>query len=154
MAKEKEHQTGYGNWVPVKVLYSISAISFVLLILTLVAGYFLKPVFALPVALVFLFFLLTFIYFSYAHRAFSEKGLNLQDKVHGLIFEYIQFGGDGKILDIGCGNGKMLIRLAREYPDTVLDGIDYWGGVWEQCKERGCGRQDYLQAGKRFLPAV
>jgi SAM-dependent methyltransferase len=41
----------------------------------------------------------------------------------------------GKVLDIGCGNAALVIKLAKKYPQAMVTGIDYWGGKWGYSKE-------------------
>ncbi len=40
----------------------------------------------------------------------------------------------GRVLDIGCGNAPLTIRLAHTYPEAQIAGIDYWGDMWEYSK--------------------
>lgn len=40
----------------------------------------------------------------------------------------------GKILDIGTGSGSLIIKLAKAFPDSSLNGIDYWGENWGYSK--------------------
>ena len=45
------------------------------------------------------------------------------------------------MLDIGCGNGPLMIRLLHSYPKAQVVGTDYWDGSWEYgrsvCEENG-----------------
>jgi len=43
--------------------------------------------------------------------------------------------GEGKALDIGCGNGALAIMLAQRSPRAEVIEIDYWGKRWEYSKE-------------------
>ena len=151
----------YGNWIPKKMIYQIGIISFCLLILTSISLFRFKLIFNVLIVLLLVFFLLSLIYSCYAHRAFSEKGGNIQNRIHDLIFEYIEFKGAGKIIDIGCGNGGLIIRLAKKYPDSDLFGIDYWGGIWgysekscmDNAKAEGVDKQiTFRQASASSLP--
>lgn len=36
-----------------------------------------------------------------------------------------------KILDIGCGNGNLAIKLAKRHSNCNIIGLDYWGKEWE-----------------------
>jgi len=137
MTKSKVPVPEYGNWVSKKMIYHIGIISFCLLILTMISLFHFILIFTVLIVVLLLFFLLSFIYFCYAHHAFSERGGNIQNRIHDLIFEYIEFDGTGKIIDIGCGNGGLTIRLAKKYPNSNLFGIDYWGGMWGY-SEKSC----------------
>ena len=43
----------------------------------------------------------------------------------GWGLEYLTFAPGDHILDVGCGGGQTLYRLAESYPETTLAGIDY-----------------------------
>jgi ubiquinone/menaquinone biosynthesis C-methylase UbiE len=47
----------------------------------------------------------------------------------------LDWSGDGKALDIGCGNGALTNRLARKFPKAQVTGIDFWGKRWEYSKD-------------------
>ena len=66
---------------------------------------------------------------------FSPGGGNLQAKIRDLALKQLVWDGDGRLLDIGCGNGALTIEAAKNYPQTHIVGIDYWGGQWEYSKE-------------------
>jgi SAM-dependent methyltransferase len=97
------------------------------------------PFFALSlVSLIFVVgaipFLLLFAYFAYARYVFSPRGGNLEARIRNLVLEHLHWDGEGKGLDIGCGNAPVAIELAKRYPGAHLTGIDYWGGMWEYSK--------------------
>lgn len=43
----------------------------------------------------------------------------------GWGLSHLTFGDSDRILDVGCGGGQTLFRLAEAYPGARLDGIDY-----------------------------
>ena len=43
----------------------------------------------------------------------------------GWGLDYLTFAPGDHILDVGCGGGQTLYRLAESYPETTLAGIDY-----------------------------
>ncbi len=79
-------------------------------------------------------FFLPFVYFAYARYRFSPRGGNIQAKIQGLLIDYLDWDGQGKALDIGCGNGPLTIQIAKRYPQAEAIGIDYWGTAWEYSK--------------------
>jgi len=126
MSDEKRSEPKYGNWVSVKLIYGSIALSI--------------PFFMLSfVALVFIFgavpFLLLFAYFAYAWYKFSQRGGNLQAQIRNLVIKHLDWNGEGKVLDIGCGNAPLAIELAKRYLKAHVTGIDYWGSKWEYSKE-------------------
>lgn len=44
--------------------------------------------------------------------------------VHQRMLEFVQLPPQAKVLDIGCGTGRFLNRLARHYPDVLGIGLD------------------------------
>jgi len=122
MSVRQTAEPEYGNWVSAKLIYGSIAMSIPFFVLS-----FLSPLFvvgAVP-------FLLSFAYFAYARRKFSQRGGNLQAPIRNLVIERLSWDGEGKALDIGCGNAPLAIELAKRYPNARVTGIDYWGGMWE-----------------------
>ena len=76
-------------------------------------------------------FLLIAGYFKISRWIFSPDGKDVQNKVLDTIVSNITWQGTGSILDIGCGNGQLLIKLAKKYPIAKLTGMDYWGKNWD-----------------------
>jgi len=122
-----------GNWVSRKLIISISIL---LIIFISLSGLFVVNI---VIGIIFIFFSVLFaiflIYFLYAHYQFSPKGKDIQNKIYNLIMNQIDFTGNGSIIDIGCGNASLIIKLALKYPNAVLTGIDYWVGMWDYSKK-------------------
>jgi precorrin-6B methylase 2 len=51
-----------------------------------------------------------------------------------LVLSNLNWNGEGKALDIGCGNGALTVKLAKKHPKAQVTGIDYWGKRWEYSK--------------------
>jgi ubiquinone/menaquinone biosynthesis C-methylase UbiE len=115
----------YGNWVSQKLIYAPAVIGVVFLGLT-----FFFPV----LILVAIIFFLIAAYFAYARYLFSPRGGNIQFRVRELLLENLDWDGEGQVIDIGCGNAPLTIRLAQKYPKACITGIDYWGESWEYSK--------------------
>ena len=62
----------------------------------------------------------------------SPAGGDYQSRVHELVVTRVR--GD-RILDIGCGSGHLLARIAHAQPAASLTGIDYWGSEWEYSQD-------------------
>ncbi len=106
MAKLANQVADYGNWVSKRLIYTFG----------ILGGLFL--------AFGFLLWILTFpalicfaiaAYFAYARYLFSPKGGNVQNKIWDLVISNLDWNGEGKALDIGCGNGALSIRLAKKF---------------------------------------
>lgn len=116
----------YGNWVS-KRLIILSAI-LGLVFLGLIPF---SKIFSIPAGL---FFLIS-MYFEYARYKFSPKGGNVQGHILDLLLTHLDWHGKGLILDVGCGNGALTIKLAHKYATAQVVGIDYWGRNWEYSKD-------------------
>jgi SAM-dependent methyltransferase len=125
MNEQMEGKPDYGNWVSKRLIYIPGVTGLV----------FLGLAFFFPILLVLaLPFLFISAYFAYARYLFSPRGGNVLDKVYGLVLAHLDWNGEGQLLDIGCGNGALTIKLAKRYPKARVVGIDYWGENWEYSK--------------------
>jgi SAM-dependent methyltransferase len=122
----KSYEVDYGNWVSKKFIYIPAVLAAIFLGLSFLSLFFLVGTFV---------FLIPTAYFIYAYFQFSPRGGNLQAKIMDLMFNQLVWDGDGKLLDIGCGNGAVAIEAAKKYPKAQIVGIDYWGGQWEYSQE-------------------
>ena len=115
----------YGNWVSTRLVYGPALLGFLFLALS----------FWLPVWLILaLLFLAIAGYFAYARYLFSPQGKNVQAQIHDLLLARFDWNGEGQVVDIGCGNGAVSIKLAKKYPKARVVGVDYWGGNWQYSK--------------------
>jgi ubiquinone/menaquinone biosynthesis C-methylase UbiE len=105
--------------------------------------------------------LLVGVYFVYAHHAFSPRGGNIQAKLWEMVLDRLNWDGEGKALDIGCGNGPLTIALAQHCPEGHVTGIDIWVKAWDYSKavcERNAeaagvaGRTGFQKASASALP--
>ena len=125
MANQVADLPDFGNWVSSRLIYTFallgavfSALAFLLIWLAAAAA---------------LFFAVA-LYFAYARYLFSPRGGNVQDKIWDLAVSNLDWNGEGKALDIGCGNGALTIKLARKFAGAQVTGIDFWGERWEYSK--------------------
>jgi SAM-dependent methyltransferase len=123
---KRSNEVDYGNWVSNKLICIPAVLAIVFLGLSFLSLFFLVGTFI---------FLIPTAYFIYAHIQFSPRGGNLQAKIRDLVSNQLVWDGDGKLLDIGCGDGALAIEAAKKYPKAQIVGIDYWGGKWEYSKE-------------------
>jgi ubiquinone/menaquinone biosynthesis C-methylase UbiE len=125
----------YGNWVSKKIIFLSGFLGFVLLGMVLVFWVLIIPA---------MLFLLVSVYFLYVRYQFSPQGGNVQDHIWTLVLANLDWDGEGKALDIGCGNGALTIKLAQKYPKAHIIGIDYWGKNWEYSKNT-CERNAQIE---------
>lgn len=125
MAKAVKATPDYGNWVSQRIIYLPAILGLVFL-----AFAFLFWMLAIPAIL--FFFIAA--YFAYARYLFSPKGGNVQNQIWDTVISNLDWNGEGKALDIGCGNGALTIKLAGKFKAAQVSGIDYWGERWEYSK--------------------
>ena len=118
MAKAIKAAPDYGNWVSRRIIYLPAIVGIALL-----ASTFLFWALIIPGVL----FVLITSYFAYARYLFSPKGKNVQNQIWDLAISNLDWKGDGKALDIGCGNGALTIKLASKLSLAQVTGIDFWG---------------------------
>ena len=100
-------------------------------------------------------------YFGYSRYLFSPKGKDIQSKVRELVMTNLDWNGEGRVLDIGCGSGALTISLAKKYEKAQIIGIDYWGKQWEYSQtlceknaelENVSDRIEFMKASATDLP--
>ncbi len=115
-------QPNYGNWVPVKMIIGPGVLGMACLLLgALHWAFFIPAILFLGIAA----------YFGISWYLFSAKGGKVQDRVQDLVLNHIDWSGKGRVLDIGCGNGPLALKIARSFPDAEVVGLDYWGKNWD-----------------------
>jgi ubiquinone/menaquinone biosynthesis C-methylase UbiE len=124
-------QLEYGNWVRKKKLV-------VLGLCTIVSGglIFLPfgMIYCVSMYAVFLVFLVSFLFPFYSYFVFSHRGGDFQTKLFALVIQKLDLEQDGKVLEVGCGNGVLSVLLAKHFSDADVTGVDYWGSDWEYSK--------------------
>ncbi len=141
---EKSNEINYGNWISSKMLKLMFLMNLILVSLCcfifslntsnwdIRINYVMRIViFTLTILMMFLM-----VYMFVCRNLFSYKGkYKIQSKIIDYVISYLNFKG-GKILDIGCGNGALSIRIAKKFITANLTSIDYWGSEWEFAKEQ------------------
>jgi SAM-dependent methyltransferase len=68
-----------------------------------------------------------------SHRLESRGG-DVQRRIHQLLIDSV--GNEGRLLDVGCGSGQLLIRCAKSAQGECV-GLDYWGDDWKYSQSQG-----------------
>ena len=124
-------KTVYSTWIRTNKILLFWILGFGILATTFL-GFLYAPLFFIGVVSVpFLYIAMIISLTSYK---FSEKGGDFQNKIHDLVISHCPLSDNA--LDIGCGNGNMIIRYAKRYPKGKYTGIDYWGNNWEYSKNQ------------------
>ncbi len=101
MGKSYAEKPDYGNWVSKKFVYIPGAMSLLFWVIS----------FAFPaLTVVGAIFMLVALYFAYARYRFSPAGGDVQTQIQELVVQHLDWNGEGKGLDIGCGNGPLTIK--------------------------------------------
>lgn len=135
MNRENTERGRYGNWVSKPLLYIPGTVALLSAILS-----FVWPL-LIVVAILFAVFLA---YFAYAYYRFSPAGGDIQARIRNLVLDRLEWSDDGKALDIGYGNGALVIGLAKRCPRATVTGIDFWGKRWGYSKE-ACERNAVIE---------
>jgi SAM-dependent methyltransferase len=96
---------------------------------------------AAAVVLLALPFLYVAVVLSVTSYRLGPRGGNLQGRIHQLLIDSV--AGRGRLLDVGCGSGQLLIRFAKSARGEHV-GLDSWGNDWEYSKSQ-CERNAELE---------
>lgn len=130
----------YANWIPVKLPMTLGMITAVLALLfalsfLLTGGtliFILRIVLAAATVLMGVFFF----YMAHARKLLSYEGGGVQGKILDNVLRYLDWDGNGTLLDIGCGSGALTIKAAKKYPQANCVGMDYWGAMWDYAQNQ------------------
>lgn len=146
----------YGTWIRTRPIIILSLLEAACLALTALAAWSVLFLAALvPAAIVGYVLLIV----TLSRWRFSPVGGNYQDRVHELLVRRVE---GLRILDIGCGSGHLLARIAGAHPAARLVGLDFWGEDWEYSQalcERNAkvegfeGRVAFVRGSASALPA-
>jgi SAM-dependent methyltransferase len=116
----------YPIWIRSRRIRAFWLVGGAIIALAAVVGLFWPPGFALAI------FALPALYIAvvltWASRRLGPEGDDVQGRVHQLLIDSV--GSGGRLLDIGCGSGQLLIRFAKAAPGEYV-GLDHWGDDWE-----------------------
>ena len=130
----------YANWVSKKFRMAAgiaSGVALVLLLLSLLPQTtVLWTVIRAALGIIGLLFLLLLLYMSCARWLLSYEGGGVQGKLLDHVLSFLDWNGQGRLLDIGCGSGAMTIKAAKKYPQAQATGMDYWGPGWDYAKSQ------------------
>ncbi|WP_420626970.1 3' terminal RNA ribose 2'-O-methyltransferase Hen1 [Candidatus Poriferisodalis sp.] len=66
----------------------------------------------------------------------AERRISLGEQRHESVLEAVRALGGGKVVDLGCGEGRLLQRLVTEPSVTEVLGVDVSVGALEQAERR------------------
>ncbi|MFX1568579.1 MAG: class I SAM-dependent methyltransferase [Promethearchaeota archaeon] len=135
----------YNTWIRKKKIITFWILTLICLILSILAVYSIYFI---------VLFIPTFIFgyiaviITLTNYQFSEKGGNYQNFIHEKFIERLK--GEKKIIDVGCGNGNLIIKAAKQNKMSDFVGVDYWGSDWEYSKKQ-CMKNAELEGVKNIV---
>lgn len=135
MIKEKirigTHGEDYGNWMSNPVFYMLGALLALSVVLTAMSFTLLRlPVLGMVFAIVSVMLLIMLGLITWIRWQYAFDGGGMMGRVHDTLLSYLDYDGEGSLLDVGCGSGALSIRAALTWPESKVTGIDYWGAVY------------------------
>ena len=141
-----KEKTNYGHWVPEKALYLLFGLAGVFLVVTVLLGVMVQiPVITVIAGVVCALTFAMAVYMLVCHEAFAFGKGNMMAGVHKHLVEHLDWDGEGKMLDIGCGAAALTVRCAKAFPKAQITAMDYWGAEWSYAKEQ-CERNVRLES--------
>ena len=122
------HGEDYGSWMSNPVFYMIGGLltlSAVLAALSFSMFHIAALGILFSVAAAALLALL--IWCAWIRKQYAFGGGGMMERVHQVVLSHLDFGGQGQLLDVGCGSGALSIRAALTWHSAQVVGIDYWG---------------------------
>ena len=130
-------KTNYGNWVPEKALYMLFGAAIILgIIAAAVQAALGKTTIAIIIGVLGILTLIMASYMLICHETFAFGKGNMMAGVHEHLVKHLDWNGEGKLLDIGCGAAALTIRCAKAFPKAQITAMDYWGVEWNYAKEQ------------------
>ncbi len=137
---KEQNQPDYANWVPRKLLAVLGIaggfLAFLFLLSFLLTDSGGVIILRILLAAAAVFVLLSWGYMAHARFLLSYEGGGVQGKILDNLLQYLDWDGNGKLLDIGCGSGALTIKAARKYPQAQVVGMDYWGAMWDYAQSQ------------------
>lgn len=122
------HGENYGSWMSNPVFYVVGALlalSVVLAVLSFTVFHItaLGVVFVIAAGIL----LALLLWCAWIRQQYAFGGGGMMERTHLVILSHLDFGGQGQLLEVGCGSGPLSIRAALTWPSAQVVGIDYWG---------------------------
>jgi len=63
---------------------------------------------------------------------------------HDKLFRYMRLHNNANILDLGCGTGEAVFKLAENFPDNMIFGVDLSKEMLKKANEKAEGKKNLL----------
>ena len=130
----------YPTWIKTSRIRLFSLLATAIVMVAALIAVFWRP--GLAIAVLALPFLYIAVVITMSSYRLSPRGDDLQARIHRLVIEEI--GVDGRLLDIGCGSGELIVKLAKAQPGAYV-GLDFWPGEWGQYAKTQAERNARLE---------
>jgi ubiquinone/menaquinone biosynthesis C-methylase UbiE len=117
----------YPTWIKSSRIRLFWLLAATIVAIGAIASAFWRP--GLAIAVLALPFIYIAIVIAMASYRLSPRGDDLQAKIHQLIIDEV--GAGGRLLDVGCGSGELIVKLAKAQPGDYV-GVDFWPDEWGQ----------------------
>ena len=129
------HGEDYGSWMSNPVFYIIGSITALAVVLAVLSFYvFRVAVLGILFAVITIALVALLVWITWIRRQYAFGGGGIMEQVHRVVLSHLDYDGDGKILEVGCGSGALAIRAALTWPKAKVIGVDYWGAVYNYSK--------------------
>ncbi len=130
----------YANWIPFKLIIWSGIAGVILTVLFglsfLISGGLMITILRILLGVTVVLCIVFFSYMAYARRLLSYEEGGVQGKILDNLLDYLEWNGDGTLLDIGCGSGALAIKVTKKYPQAQVIGMDYWGITWDYAQSQ------------------
>ena len=116
----------YPTWIRSRRVVAFWLVTAGIVVLAAVLALFWLP--GLAFALLAIPFLYIAVVLTWTSYLLGPLGGDFQSRIHQLLIDSV--GNDGRLLDVGCGSGQLLIRFAKSAPGEYV-GLDFWSDDWE-----------------------
>ena len=129
------HGEDYGSWMSNPVFYIIGGIGVLAAVLAVLSFYVLHvAVLGVLCIVITIALLVLLIWITWIRRQYAFGGGGIMEQVHRVVLSHLDYDGEGKILEVGCGSGALTIRSALTWPKAKVIGVDHWGAVYNYSK--------------------
>jgi ubiquinone/menaquinone biosynthesis C-methylase UbiE len=90
--------------------------------------------------------------YSAAARSYDKKWSFYVDATSRETLSRLSLNGTERLLDVGCGTGELLARLAAKYPGACLAGLDPVPAMLDMAREKLSGNVDLRVGWANELP--
>jgi len=127
----------YGNWVPRRWLMALVLCWMALFVAAYVALCHAGSNRVINVLTIVLWVMVAIVMvaivgLAWLHHYFQR---GFMQRVYKLVGDQLSvWNGEGRVLDVGCGNGGLTIALAKRFIQAHVTGVDIWGPKWDYGK--------------------